>query len=140
MSQQQVLSFVIVGQDDVPLFHVDLSGRSQEVATKEVYRHHFVLHAALDSVDEAMWNTKELHLKTVDRFSNQYVSAFVTPSNIRFLLLHDGRGDDSVRAFFMDVYESYLKVALNPFHTPGTKILSKEFNRKIQYSSKKYLG
>jgi uncharacterized protein (DUF1778 family) len=27
------------------------------------YLHQFVLHAALDAVDEAMWGTKELHLK-----------------------------------------------------------------------------
>lgn len=27
------------------------------------YLHQFVLHAALDAVDEAMWLTKELHLK-----------------------------------------------------------------------------
>ncbi len=27
------------------------------------YLHQFVLHAALDAVDEAMWATKELHLK-----------------------------------------------------------------------------
>ncbi len=29
------------------------------------YLHQFVLHASLDAVDEAMWNTKELHLKVL---------------------------------------------------------------------------
>ncbi len=27
------------------------------------YLHQFVLHAALDSIDDVMWNTKECHLK-----------------------------------------------------------------------------
>jgi hypothetical protein len=46
----------------------------------------------------------------VDRFNNLLVSAFVTPGGARLLLLHDGRGDDVVRAFFTDVYELYLRV------------------------------
>lgn len=49
-------------------------------------------------------------LQTVDRFNNLFVSAFVTPGGARLLLLHDGRGDDAVRAFFNDVYEVYLRV------------------------------
>jgi hypothetical protein len=48
--------------------------------------------------------------ETVDRFNNLLVSAFVTPGGARLLLLHDGRGDDAVRAFFGDVYEAYLRV------------------------------
>lgn len=31
------------------------------------YLHQFVLHASLDAVDEAMWSSKELHLKVVGR-------------------------------------------------------------------------
>eukprot|EP00803_Ostreobium_quekettii_P005537 evm.model.scf_137.4 EVM.evm.TU.scf_137.4 scf_137:39349-39777(+) len=135
-----VLNFAIVGEDDIPLYHADLTGRHLDPGSKELYRHHFVLHAALDSVDDQMWNTKELHLKTVDRFNNQYVSAFVTPSNVRFLLLHDGRGDDVIRNFFMDVYEAHLKVSLNPFHTPKTKIVSREFDRKLRTAARKLLS
>ncbi|KIY97195.1 Trafficking protein particle complex subunit 2, partial [Monoraphidium neglectum] len=101
-----VLTFVIVGQQDHPIYEVDLTGPKEQQAQ---YLHQFVLHAALDAVDEAMWGTKELHLKTVDRFNNLLVSAFVTPGGARLLLLHDGRGDDVVRAFFTDVYELYLR-------------------------------
>lgn len=49
-------------------------------------------------------------MQAVDRFNNLIVTAFVTPGNTRFLLLHDGRNDDACRAFFMDVYELYVKV------------------------------
>jgi hypothetical protein len=30
---------------------------------RDQYLHQFVLHAALDAVDEVQWTTKELHLK-----------------------------------------------------------------------------
>ncbi|PNH10033.1 Trafficking protein particle complex subunit 2 [Tetrabaena socialis] len=73
------------------------------------YLHQFVLHSALDSVDEQMWLTKEAHLKVVDRFNGLNVTAFVTAGNTRFLMLHDGRSDDALRAFFTEVYELYLR-------------------------------
>ena len=47
----------------------------------------------------------------MDRFNNLFVTAFVTPGGARFLLLHDGRGDDACRAFFAEVYELYLRVS-----------------------------
>lgn len=49
-------------------------------------------------------------LQTVDRFNNLYVNAFATPGGARLLLLHDGRGDDAVRAFLSDAYEAYVRV------------------------------
>ena len=48
----------------------------------------------------------------VDRFNNLFVTAFVTPGNTRFLLLHDGKNDDIIRGFYQDVYDVYLKVGV----------------------------
>lgn len=70
----------------------------------------FVLHAALDLVDELMWTTPAMALKVVDRFNDQLVSAFVTASGVKFLLLHETRNDDTVKAFFHEVHELYVKV------------------------------
>lgn len=57
--------------------------------------------------------------QAVDRFNNLTVTAFVTPGNARFLLLHDGRGDDSIKAFFTEVYELFLKVGVWEGGRPG---------------------
>eukprot|EP00887_Chlorella_sp_A99_P006256 scaffold3.g6256.t1 len=141
------------------------------------YLYHFVLHAALDSVEEQEWGTSAMHLGVVDRFNNYQargwpaassarergmegggrgrgkqgfgseeaqgrgaradraqgrarVSAYTTASHVRFLLLHDGRGDELVKSFFRDVYELYLRVMLNPFFTPTTRITSLLFHQK----------
>ncbi len=48
--------------------------------------------------------------QVVDRFNNLFVTAFVTPGNTRFLLLHDGKSDDIIRSFFTEVYDFYLRV------------------------------
>lgn len=34
------------------------------------YLHQFVMHAALDAVDEQLWSTSAMHLGVVDRFNN----------------------------------------------------------------------
>jgi hypothetical protein len=41
-----------------------------------------------------------LHLvkQAVDRFNALTVTAFVTPGNARFLMLHDGKPDDAIKA------------------------------------------
>jgi hypothetical protein len=47
----------------------------------------------------------------VDRFNNLFVTAYVTPGNARFLLLHEGKNDDAIRSFFAEVHELYLRVS-----------------------------
>ncbi len=50
-------------------------------------------------------------VQTVDRFNQLFVTAFVTPGNARFLMLHEGKSDDNIRTFFNEVYELYLRVS-----------------------------
>jgi len=64
-----------------------------------------------------------MYLKVVDKFqSDLYVHCLVTPSNARFLLLHENRSEDQIKAFFNEVYELYTKLVLNPFFDPQKKI------------------
>ncbi|GAX75010.1 hypothetical protein CEUSTIGMA_g2456.t1 [Chlamydomonas eustigma] len=131
-------TFVIVGQLDHPIYEADLTGPKEQQAQ---YLHQFVLHASLDAIDDIMWSTKECHLKTTDRFNNLLVTAYVTPGNsARFLLLHDGRNDENIKSFFTEVYELYLKIMLNPFHGPASKIMNKEFDKKVRTYARKILG
>ncbi|KAH7100660.1 transport protein particle complex subunit [Auriculariales sp. MPI-PUGE-AT-0066] len=98
-----------------------------------------IAHASLDVVEDLMRTNPGMYLKAVDKFNDWTVSAFITPGNIKFVLLHDGKNDDGIRSFFSDVWELYVKTTMNPFHQLNTPIRSAVFDTRVKASAKKYL-
>ncbi|OAY68599.1 Trafficking protein particle complex subunit 2 [Ananas comosus] len=99
--------FVIVSRNDIPIYEAEV-GSKEEAA----HLHQFILHAALDIVQDLAWTTSAMFLKSVDRFNDLVVSVYVTAGHTRLMLLHDSRNEDGIKSFFQDVHELYLKVTL----------------------------
>ncbi|KAH6571307.1 hypothetical protein BASA50_009181 [Batrachochytrium salamandrivorans] len=134
--------FVVVGTKDCPLYEAEFGPISRgEVAKKDDLRHmnQFVVHAALDVVDELMWGTQSMNLKVVDKFNEWFVSAFVTPSGVRFMLLHDTPNTDGIRNFFQECYELYIKILMNPFTEINAPITSGAFDQRVRAQGRKWL-
>jgi hypothetical protein len=103
--------FVIVGTLDNPLFEAEFGTFQKDpIGQDNKHINQFVIHAALDIVDELIWTTNSLYLKVVDRFNELNVSAYVLPSGARFMLLHEQNGNDNIKHFFQDCHELYIKV------------------------------
>ena len=76
----------------------------------------------------------------VDRHESQMVSAYVTPGGYRFMLLHEARNEEGIRAFFTEAHELLLKAMLNPFYVPHGRIEAKEFDARVKALARRYLG
>lgn len=99
----------------------------------------FIAHAALDLVDEHKWRTPNTYLKSVDRFNQWMVSAFVTASQMRFIIVHDIKNDEGIKSFFNEMYDTYIKHSLNSFYKINRPIKSVTFEKKAHTYGRKYL-
>ncbi|EMC93797.1 hypothetical protein BAUCODRAFT_93647 [Baudoinia panamericana UAMH 10762] len=85
--------FTIIGTKDNPLFELEF-GTSKvggdgiaRFRDEARYMNQFIVHAALDIVEEVQWGTKEQYLRRVDTFQNNHVHCFLTGGNMKFMLL-----------------------------------------------------
>jgi len=125
--------FLIIGKNDNPLFRALLGSKRDEESDMS----EFVLHAALDIVEDKVWQTSSPYLKCVDKYGSQYISAYVTPSHTTFLLLHDKKDEDGIRTFFTEVHQLFIRILMNPFYSLNTPIRSSAFETRVRQLGKK---
>ena len=129
--------FIIVSRNDIPIYEAEVGVAAKREDAAQL--HQFILHAALDIVQDLAWTTSAMYLKSVDRFNDLVVSVYVSAGHTRFMLLHDSRNDDGIKSFFQDVHELYIKTLLNPLYLPGSRITSSHFDTKVRALARKYL-
>ncbi|KAI1815307.1 Sedlin [Poronia punctata] len=160
--------FVIVGTQDNPLFEYEFgtskAGGDGQARFPEQARHmnQFIVHSSLDIVEEVQWGTGQMYLKCIDRFFNNYVSCFLTGGNVKFMLLHQPpssastinprsststiaanptspQTEEAVRAFMLEVYESWVKTIMSPFYQVNMEVRSPVFRQRVAAAGRKYL-
>ncbi|KAM1135536.1 hypothetical protein EV1_044257 [Malus domestica] len=134
--------FIIVSRNDIPIYEAEVGSAAKREDAAQL--HQFILHAALDIVQDLAWTTSAMYLKAIDRFNDLVVSVYVTAGHIlyihtRLMLLHDSRNDDGIKSFFQEVHELYIKTLLNPLYLPGSRIASSHFDTKVRALARKYL-
>lgn len=74
------------------------------------------------------------------KVNHQQVSTFLTAGNVKFMLLHGGKGEEVVKNFFNEVYGYYVKLSMNPFYKYDTPISSKSFDTRVRAAARAYLS
>ncbi|KAI8899859.1 Sedlin [Globomyces pollinis-pini] len=131
--------FVIVGTKDNPLYEAEFGPLAKDAKNDNRHLHQFIVHSSLDIVDELLWGTQSKYLKIVDKFNEWNVSAYVLPSGIRFMLLHDTMNTDGIKHFFQECHELYIKVLLNPFMDVNGIVSSGLFDQRVKVHARKWL-
>ncbi|KAJ6703045.1 SNARE-LIKE SUPERFAMILY PROTEIN [Salix viminalis] len=126
--------------------------------------HQFILHAALDIVQDLAWTTSAMYLKAIDRFNDMVVSVYVTAGRYRSIdqcvinnaeLPTSGSRADSLinnvtsvcranglilaKVSMEIVVLNGLEILLNPLYLPGSRITSSHFDTKVRALARKYL-
>lgn len=168
--------FVIIGTKDNPLFECEF-GTSKGTSGDGISRFHdsqrhknqFIVHSALDIVEEVQWGTGSMYLKHVDRHQSSYISAFITGSNTKFMLLCNPEThatsrsslsssaaarasgapsgynptapavEESAKNFFLEVYDAWVKTIMSPFYSLNAPVRSPVFRARVLGAARKYL-
>ncbi|KAJ5411785.1 Sedlin [Penicillium crustosum] len=84
--------FTILSPTDTPLFNIAFGTSKGVVMALHTaqYMNQFIIHSSLDILEEAQWTNGGMYLKHIDTYppAAAYITAFLTPSGARFLLLH----------------------------------------------------
>ncbi|MCJ1305216.1 TRAPP subunit [Hypocenomyce scalaris] len=86
--------FCIIGTKDNPLFEYEFGTSKQggdgiaRFPAEARHINQFIVHSSLDIVEEVQWLNNQMYLKVIDKFSISHISCFLTPTSVKFLLLH----------------------------------------------------
>ncbi|TXG66578.1 hypothetical protein EZV62_007853 [Acer yangbiense] len=75
--------FIIVSRNDIPIYEAEVGSATKREDAAQL--HQFILHAALDIVQDLAWTTSAMFLKAIDRFNDLVVSVYVTAGHILFM-------------------------------------------------------
>lgn len=135
----------IIGTSDSPIYELEFGTQRQggdgfsRFSQEMRELNPFILHSALDVVEDVQWTTSAMYLKAIDNFYSYMISAYVTSGNMKILLLHEQKNEDAIRQFFTEVHDLYVKTLLSPFYFINQPISSPAFDQKVRSLARKYL-
>jgi hypothetical protein len=133
---------IVIGDSDEPVFLQDLTPTPPalgEMATDD-YLYHFLLHSSLDMVVEKQWTNPNLFLGVVETFREYSVSAWVSVSGAKLLLLHHGHGETNIKGFLKEAHALWVKQAVNPLQAREASIDNAALKLRVQGVAAKYLS
>ena len=123
--------FVIIGSNDRLLYEYPKESAMKYASDNEYVLNQFVILSALDYIEEKKKTSSKMYFKSIDVYGSHHLSAFITPGNIKFILMTQSKSFES-KSFFEAVYEDYIKITLNPFYELQTPIQNDHLTNHIK--------
>ncbi|KAG7812129.1 hypothetical protein KL921_001361 [Ogataea angusta] len=138
--------FAILGTNDSPLYELEIGTYKQSgdgkpnfpIEIKELQQ--FIVNASLDILQDQQFKINQIFFKNLDSFYGYQVYSYLTQGNIKFIISTNVKNqDESIRQFFIEVNELYVKNLLSPFYNVNDPIRSVGFDSRVCLLAKKYL-
>ena len=127
--------FAVVGDNNL-LFSTEITQLVDNAAEKS-YLFQFILYASLDSLD---LSDQSAYRDCIDSYENYQISAYVTPGQTAFLLLHPKKKSETIKKFFQQVHSFYAQLLMNPFYDVRTPIEDETFKKNVQTAAQMLQG
>lgn len=126
--------FAVVGDNNL-LFSTEINQLVDNAAEKS-YLFQFILYASLDSLS---LTDQSAFRESIDSYENYQISAYVTPGQTAFLLLHPKKKNDaSIKKFLTAIHLCYAQLLMNPFYDIRTPIEDEQFKKNVQATAAQY--
>jgi hypothetical protein len=126
--------FAVVGEGNL-LFSVELPNLIPDITTDKAYLFQFILYASLDNLD---LKEATAFRECIDSYDNYTVSAYVTPGQTAFLLLHPKKKE--LKKFFQQVHGVYAQLLMNPFYDVRAPIEDDKFKQAVIQAAKDFIS
>eukprot|EP01121_Diplochlamys_sp_Union-15-3_P010858 TRINITY_DN3093_c0_g1_i1.p1 TRINITY_DN3093_c0_g1~~TRINITY_DN3093_c0_g1_i1.p1 ORF type:complete len:138 (+),score=22.88 TRINITY_DN3093_c0_g1_i1:71-484(+) len=128
-----IAALAVIGKTNNPLY-IKVVGK-----TDTELRFHYIVHTALDVIEETVNRTKEAahtekYLGLLYPTEEFKVYGYLTNTQIKFVLVldYDSKAKDAeVKNFFSRFHEIYADTVCNPFYTADENITSKKFEERV---------
>ncbi len=138
--------FAIIGTNDAPVYELEIgtyrqSGNGVPHLPNELQElEQFVLNSSLDILQNIQFKDTGLFSKNLDSFYGYKILSYLTQGNGKFLIMTDLKNhDESIRQFFIEIHELYVRNMLNPFYEVNQPIRSADFDMRVRALAKRYL-
>lgn len=71
--------------------------------------------------------------------THTHKSYLINMIDVKFMLLHDQKSEDSIKSFFTEVYELYIKILMNPFYEKNAPIANPSFDNRVKLVARRFL-
>lgn len=133
-----IVCAAVVGPLNNPLYLKCFRLGSEE---EEELRFHYIVHCALDAIDEKVSTPKRAPNEVNDSYlgvlyptEDFKVHGYVSSTRVKLVVVTEkGVEKDSgeMGKVFKKIYHAYVNAASNPFYTPGQPLMSPKFDKTL---------